>query len=187
MKLWPKLHQFYESKFELWFAPVSAFNLSQTLTSRPGIEYAAFFPERVTTSSAIPCPKKQTMKCERSHLKKYWLFYSVLRSFTRTSFMARNPLAFAIEVSNFWVAWCFHSGCQTWQLHGKFSPPWMPVCCLKCNSRGLKHQTGRIGSCKDLPDCSLSHKKWKLFSIVCQELGKLCQLSLTILTHVRLC
>ncbi len=59
---------------------------------------------------------------------------------------------------------------------------------------GLLHQTNtaesrttkkvRIGSCKDLSDCSRSHKKWKLFSVFCQELGKLCQLSLTILTYV---
>jgi hypothetical protein len=63
----------------------------------------------------------------------------------------------------------------------------MRISCLKCNSIGSKHQTGRIGSCQDLSDCSLSHKKWKLFSIVCQELGKLCQLSLTIGTRVWIC
>ena len=53
-------------------------------------------------------------------------------------------------------------------------------------SRESEYQTVRIGSsCKDLPDCSRSNKKWKLFSVFCQELGKLCQLSLTILTLCR--
>lgn len=37
-----------------------------------------------------------------------------------------------------------------------------------------------IGYCKDLSDCSLSYKKWKFFSIVCQEFRKLCQFSLAI-------
>ena len=108
-------------------------------------------------------------------------------SFYPYKFSGTEPSNFCVRGVELLFRLVLHSGCQTWQLHGKFSPFWMRICCLKCNSIGSKHQTGRIGSCKDLSDCSLSHQKWKLFSIVCQELGKLCQLSLTIGTRVWIC
>jgi hypothetical protein len=50
------------------------------------------------TNNRIICdtfPENHNPKCERSHLKKYWLFASPLRSFTRASFPARNPLTYA--------------------------------------------------------------------------------------------
>ena len=34
-----------------------------------------------------------------------------------------------------------------------------------------------IGSYQDLPDCSLSHKKWKLFAVFCREPGNFVSLA----------
>jgi hypothetical protein len=160
----------------------SAFTRSLTLTSQPRIERAAF-----------------SCLCELTHR----LRYLTQKSKPGDAIAPQKILAFLLgtsifypykfsgtEPSNFSVMGVLLLIClllsrcrQTSQLHGKFSPPWMRVCCLKCNSRESKHQTVRIGSCKDPYDCSRSHKKWKLFSVFCQELGKLCQLSLTIRTN----
>lgn len=134
---------------------------------------ALFLSSLVTPHLAISSRDKRTDGCERSHLEKYCLFYLVLPAFTRTSFRARNPLTSAFWVFNFWCACCDRLKSPDITVPGGFSPPWMPGSSIECNNLGSKYQTVRIGSCKDLPDCSLSHKKWKLFSIICQELGKL--------------
>ena len=180
----PKLHQFYESKFQLWFEAGSAFNRSQILTSRHGIERAAF---SFGASYHIICdtlPREANHEMRSIAPQKILTFLLCTSIFYQYKFSGTEPSNFCVRCVELFMrlvlSWC----CQTWQFHGKFSPPWMRVCWLKCNSRESKHQTGRIGSCKDLSDCSLSHKKWKLFSIVCQELGKLYQLSLTIGTRV---
>ncbi|MEG4808835.1 hypothetical protein QUA82_14460 [Microcoleus sp. F8-D3] len=40
------------------------------------MSWRLFLSERVTASPAIPCPQKQTMKRDRSHFQKYWLFFT---------------------------------------------------------------------------------------------------------------
>ena len=151
-----------------------------------------FFHSKLAPHLRYLAPRNQRARRDRSHLNKYWLLYSVLRLFTCKSFPARWPSNFYVQGVEFLIRLllslcCFHCGCQTSQLHSEFSLPGMRICCLKQIQQRVEAPNGRIGSCKDLPDCSLSHKKWKLFSVFCQELGKLCQLSLTILTDVGIC
>ena len=165
----------------------SAFNRSQTLTSRPRIERVAF---SFAASYRIICdtlPREVNPEMRSIAPQEILAFLLGTSIFYPYRFSGTEPSNFSVRGVELLIRLLLSRCCHTSQLHGKFSPPWMRVCWIKCSSRGSEYQTVRIGSCKDPSDCSRSHKKWKLFSVFCQELGKLCQLSLTILTHVGLC
>ncbi|MCC3405378.1 MAG: hypothetical protein JGK17_07225 [Microcoleus sp. PH2017_10_PVI_O_A] len=163
----------------------SAFTRSHTLTSQPRIERAAFscLGELTHYLRYLAQNRKPGDAIAPQKILAFLLGTSMFYPY---KFSGTEPSNFYVMGVQILICLLLYSGRQTSQLHGKFSPPWMRFCCVKFNSRESKHHTVRIGSCKDPYDCSRSHKKWKLFSVFCQEPRKLCQLSLTILTHVLL-
>lgn len=126
-------------------------------------------------------------RCDRSHLKKYWLVYSLLRSFTCTSFVARNPLTFVLKVT-----------CRTFDSAAAFTLVVRPHSCtasfryLGCGSaasnkysRESNHQKSenRILQ-RPFRLQPFSQKMEVVFRFLSRTRKTRCQLSLTILTYV---